>query len=225
MLSAKNWQNDAAKAIAYVLHWEPREYVMGRQMEFCDEWMLALSERQAGRQRRGCPLVEGGVQIYGALLWNWQQAGWACGSGSEERPGSVKSVFAMDHPIRWGTGWNLFKQLEEIFRSQCSFLWKTSPFLISAERTTQWDESNPKRFLEHVSNSFLTEMVDEPTSGHTLLVLPLTNEKELFRGVIINRSLGCTGHEVVQDPLLLGEAGSSVQTLYFRRANQLIPGN
>lgn len=85
--------------------------------------------------------------------------------------------------------------------------------------TTQWDESNPKRFLEHVSNSFLTQMVDEPTSGHALPVLLLTNEKELVKGVIINSSLGCTGHEVVQDALLLGKAGGSVQILYFRRAN------
>lgn len=62
-------------------------------------------------------------------------------------------------------------------------------------------------------------MVDEPTSGHALPVLLLTNEKELVKGVIINSSLGCTGHEVVRDALLLGKAGGSVQILYFRRAN------
>lgn len=62
-------------------------------------------------------------------------------------------------------------------------------------------------------------MLDEPTSGHALLVLLLTNEKELLRGVIINSSLVCTGHEVVQDPVLLREASGSVQTLHFRRAN------
>lgn len=34
---SKNWDNDATKAIAYVFHWEPREYIMGREMEFYDE--------------------------------------------------------------------------------------------------------------------------------------------------------------------------------------------
>lgn len=58
-------------------------------------------------------------------------------------------------------------------------------------------------------------MVDEPTSGHDLLGLLLINEKELLRDVIINSSLGCTGHEEVQDPLLVGEPGGSVQTLYL----------
>lgn len=91
--------------------------------------------------------------------------------------------------------------------------------MITAEGTTQWDENNPKRFPECVSNSFLTQMLAEPTSGHAVLVLLLTNEKELVRGVIINNSLVCTGHEVVQDPVLLSEASGSVQTLYFRRAN------
>jgi len=97
--------------------------------------------------------------------------------------------------------------------------YRRAPSLISAERTTHRDESNQKRFLEYVSNNFLIQMVDEPTSGHSLLFLLLANEKEEVRGVIINSSLGCTHHEVVQDPLLLRKAGGRVQTLYFRRAN------
>lgn len=112
------------------------------------------------------------------------------------------------------------EQLEEIFRSQHS-LWKTSPSLISAERTAQWDESNPNRFPKRVSNSFLTQMVDAPTSG-AFLILLLKNEKELVRDMIITINLGCTGNEVLQDPLLLREASGCVQILYFRRANIIL---
>lgn len=48
-----------------------------------------------------------------------------------------------------------------------------------------------QRFLEHVSNSSLTQMVNEPTIDHALLILLLANQEELDSGVIISGKLGC----------------------------------
>lgn len=67
----------------------------------------------------------------------------------------MKIVFVMEHQKGEELDENLFKPLEEIFRSQCSFLRKTSLSLVAAGRITQRDESNPKSFLKHVSNSFV----------------------------------------------------------------------
>lgn len=46
-----------------------------------------------------------------------------------------------------------------------------------------WKQS--KKFPEACQQQLSSQMVDEPTSGHALLVLLLTNDKELVKGVIV----------------------------------------
>lgn len=110
---------------------------------------------------------------------------------------------------------NLFKQLEEIFISQCSFLWKTSLSLKAAERKTNtmaWKQL--KKFPEACQQHLSSQMMHEPIHSHALLLL--TNQEELLRGVIISFSLGGIDHVAVADSLLLREPGGHWR---LRRAN------
>lgn len=67
-------------------------------------------------------------------------------------------------------------------------------------------------------------MVDEQINGHALLVLLLTNQEELLRGVITSCSLGGTDRVAVADLLLFREPGGRVLTAQESK-QQLIEGN
>ena len=78
-----------------------------------------------------------------------------------------------------------------------------------------------RRFLQCVEDSFLMQVVEEPTRGGVLLDLILTNKEGLVKEVKVEGSLGCSDHEMVEFKILSGrsKARSRIATLDFRRAN------
>ena len=78
-----------------------------------------------------------------------------------------------------------------------------------------------KRFLESVEDSFLMQMVSEPTRGGAPLDFLFTNRKGLVGDVVVRRCLGQSDHKMVEFSIL-GEVmrgTSKTAVLDFRRAD------
>jgi len=86
------------------------------------------------------------------------------------------------------------------------------------ERTIQYGS---RRFLESVDDSFLIQMLKEPTRKGGLLDLILANKAELIVDVEAGGRLGCTDHEMMQFRILSegSRAKSRTTTLNLRRAD------
>ncbi|KAK4831885.1 hypothetical protein QYF61_020032 [Mycteria americana] len=115
----------------------------------------------------------------------------------------------------------VYKQLGEASRSLALVLvgdfnlpdvcWKYN----TAER------KQSRRFLEHVADNFLTQLVSEPTREGAPLDLLFTNREGLVSHVMVGGRLGQSDHEMIEF-LILGEAARGVSktaTLDFRRAD------
>ncbi|KAK4810641.1 hypothetical protein QYF61_007378 [Mycteria americana] len=78
-----------------------------------------------------------------------------------------------------------------------------------------------RRFLEHVADNFLTQLVSEPTREGAPLDLLFTNREGLVSDVMVGGCLGQSDHEMIEF-LIRGEAARGVSktaTLDFRRAD------
>ena len=78
-----------------------------------------------------------------------------------------------------------------------------------------------RKFLESISDYFLTQAMEEAMRGGALLDLMLTNKEGLIGDVTVECSLGCGDHEMVEFKILRGvsRAKSKLTTLDFRRAD------
>ena len=87
------------------------------------------------------------------------------------------------------------------------------------QNTAQRKQS--RRFLESVEDSFLTQLVSEPTRGGAPLDLLFTKREGLVGDVVVGSCLGQSGHEMVEFSIL-GEARKGTRktaVLDFRRAD------
>ena len=78
-----------------------------------------------------------------------------------------------------------------------------------------------KRFLECVEDSFLTQLVREPTRGGALLDLLFTNSEGLVGDVKAGDCLGQSDHEIVEFSILgdVRRVTSKTAILNFQRAD------
>ena len=78
-----------------------------------------------------------------------------------------------------------------------------------------------KRFLECISDNFLTQVIEEPARRGSLLDLVLTNKAGLVRDVEAVGSLGNSNHRMMEFRILQGrsKAKSRITTLGFRSAD------
>ncbi|GAB0175916.1 mitochondrial enolase superfamily member 1 [Grus japonensis] len=78
-----------------------------------------------------------------------------------------------------------------------------------------------RRFLHSIDDSFLTQVVEEPTRRGVLLDLVLTSREELVEDMKAGGSLVCSDHEMVEFRILCGRSRAIIRitTLDFRRAN------
>ncbi|KAJ7426196.1 dtw domain-containing protein 2 [Willisornis vidua] len=87
--------------------------------------------------------------------------------------------------------------------------------------TTQQD----RRFLECINDSFVFQVIEDPTRRGAMLDLVLTNKKGLMGNVKLKGSLGCSGHEMVEVYHKIHRTVVSVHSnltiLNFRRADYL----
>jgi len=85
--------------------------------------------------------------------------------------------------------------------------------------TTQRKQS--KRFLECMEDSFLTQLVREPTRGGALLDLLFTNREGLVGDVKVGDCLGQSDHEIVEFSILgdVRRVTSKTAILNFQRAD------
>jgi len=76
-----------------------------------------------------------------------------------------------------------------------------------------------RRLLECIENNFLGPVIDNPSTGDTLLGLLVTNARELMQ-VKTGGILGCGDHALVEFAVLKnkGQAKTKVRTLSFRKA-------
>jgi len=77
-----------------------------------------------------------------------------------------------------------------------------------------------RRFLQSINDSFLMQVVEEPTRRGTLLDHVLTNKEGQVDDVQVGGRLSCSDHEMVEFRILHGRsrAISRIKTLDFRRA-------
>ncbi|KAK4824103.1 hypothetical protein QYF61_010623 [Mycteria americana] len=83
------------------------------------------------------------------------------------------------------------------------------------------ERKQPRRFLEHVADNFLTQLVSEPTREGAPLDLLFTNREGLVSHVMVGGHLGQSDHKMIEF-LIRGEAVRGVSktaTLDFRRAD------
>lgn len=72
---------------------------------------------------------------------------------------------------------------------------------------TCWRDSmamhrQPRRFLECVNHNFLTQVIEEPTRRGAMLDPVLTSREEPIGDAVLQGSLGCSDHEMVELKIL-----------------------
>ncbi|KAJ7411586.1 parathyroid hormone [Pitangus sulphuratus] len=77
------------------------------------------------------------------------------------------------------------------------------------------------RFLEYVNDNFLIQVTEEPTRRSAMLDLVLTKREELVGNVILQGSLGCSDHEMVEFEILRGQCGGHTANSLFWPAGKL----
>ena len=84
-----------------------------------------------------------------------------------------------------------------------------------------YSSKQSKRFLERVQDSFLTQLVREPTRGGALLDLLFTNTEGLVGDVKVGDCLGQSDHEIVEFSILgdVRRVTSKTAILNFQRAD------
>ncbi|XP_062466520.1 uncharacterized protein LOC134159318 [Pezoporus occidentalis] len=78
-----------------------------------------------------------------------------------------------------------------------------------------------RRFLDCVEDNFLLQVIEEPTRRGAMLDLVLTNREGLVGKVMLQGSLGCSDHEMVEFEVLrtVRRACSKLTALVFKRAD------
>ncbi|KAK4831229.1 hypothetical protein QYF61_016327 [Mycteria americana] len=114
-----------------------------------------------------------------------------------------------------------YKQLGEASRSLALVLVGDFNLLDVCWKYNTAERKQSRRFLEHVADNFLTQLVSEPTREGTLLDFLFTNREGLVSHVMVGGRLGQSDHEMIEF-LIRGEAVRGVSktaTLDFRRAD------
>jgi len=60
------------------------------------------------------------------------------------------------------------------------------------------ERKESSRFLEHVEDNFLTQLISEPARGGAALDLLFTNREGLVGDVVVGGSLGLSDHEKIE---------------------------
>ncbi|KAK4814558.1 hypothetical protein QYF61_023757 [Mycteria americana] len=114
-----------------------------------------------------------------------------------------------------------YKQLGEASQSLALVLVGDFNLLDVCWKYNTAERKQPRRFLERVAETFLTQLVSEPTREGAPLDLLFTNREGLVSHVMAGGRLGQSDHEMVEF-LIRGEAARGVSktaTLDFRRAD------
>ena len=82
-----------------------------------------------------------------------------------------------------------------------------------------------KRFLEHVEDSFLTQLVQEPARGGALLDLLFTNSEELVGDVKAGDWLGQSNQEIAEFSILGDVRRMTSKTAIFNCLGCLLQGS
>ena len=81
---------------------------------------------------------------------------------------------------------------------QCLFLWVDFNFTDICWKYNTAMRKQSSRFLEHVEDSFLTQLDSKPTRGGAPLDLLFTNREGLVGDMVVGSCLGQSGHEMVE---------------------------
>uniref|UniRef100_A0A8B9TVH4 BACK domain-containing protein n=1 Tax=Anas platyrhynchos TaxID=8839 RepID=A0A8B9TVH4_ANAPL len=114
-----------------------------------------------------------------------------------------------------------YRQLTEAAKSSALVLVGDFNFPDISWKHNTAQRKQSRRFLESVEDSFLTQLISEPTRGGALLDLLFTNREGLVEDVIVGNSLGQSDHEMVEFTILGGarKGTSKTTVLDFRRAD------
>ncbi|PKU31806.1 dtw domain-containing protein 2 [Limosa lapponica baueri] len=117
-------------------------------------------------------------------------------------------------------GGALYRQTGAASRSQALVLMGDFNHPDMCWRDNTAGHKKSRKFLEHVDDNFLLQLV-EPMRKGTVLDLDLTNKEGLVGNVKLKGSLGCSGHEMVEFKILRAarRVCSKLTTLDFRRAD------
>ena len=104
--------------------------------------------------------------------------------------------------------------------------WEPDECLLDIHPDVCWkyntaERNQSRRFLEHVEENFLTQLVSKPTREGAPLDLLFANREGLVGDVMVGGRLGHSDHEMTEF-LILGEVRRGVSrtaTLDFRRAD------
>uniref|UniRef100_A0A493TF21 Reverse transcriptase domain-containing protein n=1 Tax=Anas platyrhynchos platyrhynchos TaxID=8840 RepID=A0A493TF21_ANAPP len=114
-----------------------------------------------------------------------------------------------------------YRQLTEVVKSSVLVLVGDFNFPDISWKHNTGQRKQSRRFLESVEDSFLTQLVSEPTRGGAPLDLLFTNREGLVEDVVVGTCLGQSDHETVEFTIF-GEARkgtSKTVVLDFQRAD------
>jgi len=91
-----------------------------------------------------------------------------------------------------------YKQLGEVSRLLALVLMEDCNLPDVCWKYNTADRKQSRRFLEHMEENFLTELVSEPTRGGTPRHLLFVNREGPVGGVMVGGHLGHSDHEVIR---------------------------
>ena len=114
-----------------------------------------------------------------------------------------------------------YRQLAKVAKSSALVLMGDFNFPDISWKCNTAQRKQSRRFLETVEDSFLTQLVSEPTRGGAPLDLLFTNREGLVGDVVVRSCLGQSDHEMVEFSILgeVRRGTSKTAVLDFRRAN------
>jgi len=91
-----------------------------------------------------------------------------------------------------------YKRLAEVSQSLALVLMGDLNLLDICWKYNTAERKQSRRFLEHVEDNFLTQLVSEPTKGGVLLDLLFTNTVGLVQDVVVGGCLELSDHEMIE---------------------------
>ncbi|PKU46089.1 adaptin ear-binding coat-associated protein 1 [Limosa lapponica baueri] len=120
-------------------------------------------------------------------------------------------------------------EVDEAFYNQLKVVWQLQALVLTGDFNHPdicWKGYTAKhlhsrRFLQCIDNSFLTQLVEEPTRREALLDLVLTNREGLVEHITVGGNLGCSDHGKIEFRIVSSTRKpiSGTETLDFKRAN------
>jgi len=114
-----------------------------------------------------------------------------------------------------------YKRLAEVSQSLALVLIGDFHLLDICWKYNTAERKKSRRFLEHVEDNFLMQLVSEPTRGGASLDLLFTNREGIVEDVVVGGCLGLSDHEMIEFSVQgeVKRGASKTTTMDIRKAD------